>query len=111
MKVKYKYHHIGIPTQIHRENETYIEKFKMYTSGYESSPYGVEWLRFEPDSPMPELIKTIPHVAFEVSDLQKAVKGKHILISSNSPSKGITVVFIVDDDAPIEFLQIEHNNR
>ena len=106
MRVTYKYHHIGIPTQTPRENESYIEKFKIYTSGYESSPYGVEWLRFEPDSPMPELVKTVPHVAFEVTDLQEALKGKEILISPNSPSEGITVAFIIDDGAPIEFLEI-----
>ena len=109
MKLKYKYHHIGIPTQIPRKNETYVSKFKIYTSGYESSPYGVEWLRFEPDSPMPELVKTVPHVAFEVTDLQEALKGKEILISPNSPSKGITVAFIIDDGAPIEFLEIERH--
>jgi hypothetical protein len=107
MKIPYKYHHIGIPTQVHRAEETYIAKFKLYTSGYESSPYGVEWLRFEPDSPMPELVKTIPHVAFEVIDLEEALKGKEILIIPNSPSKGVTVAFIVDHGAPIEFLQFE----
>jgi hypothetical protein len=111
MMVKYKYHHLGIPTQIPRENETYIEKFKIYTSGYESSPYGIEWMRFEPDSPLPDLIKTVPHVAFEVADLQEALKGKQILISPNSPSEGITVAFIVDDGAPIEFLEINHDNN
>lgn len=109
MKVTYKYHHIGIPTQIPREDETYIAKFKIYTSGYESSPYGVEWLRFEPDSPMPELIRTVPHVAFEVTNLQEALKGKKILINPNSPSKGVMVAFIVDDGAPIEFLKIDHH--
>ncbi len=71
-----KYHHVGIPTTISRENEAYLEEFKMYVSGYESSPYGVEWMRFEPDSLLPELIKTIPHVAFEVDDLEKEIQNK-----------------------------------
>jgi len=101
-----KYHHIGIPTDIPRENETYLEKYKMYVSGYEKSPYGVEWMRFEADSPLPELVKTVPHVAFEVDDLEAAVQDKDVLIPPNSPSKDVTVAFIVDNGAPIEFIQV-----
>jgi hypothetical protein len=99
-----KYHHIGIPTDIKRENEIYLEKYKMYVSGYEESPYGVEWMRFEPDSPLPELVKTVPHVAFEVDELEAAIQSKDVLIPPNNPSKGITVAFIVDNGAPIEFI-------
>ena len=102
-----RYHHIGIPTDIPRENEEYLEKFKMYGSGYETSPYGVEWMRFEPDSPLPELVKTVSHVAFVVDDLQAAIDGKDILIKPNSPTDGVSVAFIVDNGAPIEFLQFE----
>ncbi|UCE40996.1 MAG: VOC family protein [Candidatus Aminicenantes bacterium] len=102
-----KYHHIGIPTDIPRENETYLEKYKMYISGFKESPYGVEWMRFEPDSPLPELVKSIPHVAFEVDDLEAEIQGKEILIMPNSPSKGITVAFIVDNGTPIEFIKVE----
>lgn len=100
-----KYHHVGIPTEIPRENETYLEDFKVYVSGYETSRYGVEWMRFEADSPLPELVKTVPHVAFEVDDLEAEIQGKEILIPPNSPSEGITVAFIAENGAPIEFIQ------
>jgi len=102
-----KYHHIGIPTDIPRENEAYLEKFKMYVSGYEESPYGVEWMRFGQDSPLPELVKKVPHVAFEVDDLETEIQGKEVLIAPNSPSEGITVAFIVDNGAPIEFIEVK----
>jgi hypothetical protein len=102
-----KYHHLGIPTEIPRVGETYLEEFKMFVSGYETSPYGIEWMRFEPDSPLPELVKTVPHIAFEVNDLEAEIVGKKILIEPNSPSAGITVAFVVDNGAPIEFLQMD----
>lgn len=102
-----KYHHIGIPTSKPRPGEVYLEQFGMYVSGSESSRYGVEWMRFEPDSPLPELVKTVPHVAFEVEDLSKALEGKDVLIEPNSPSPGVTVAFIVEDGAPIEFLEFD----
>jgi len=100
-----RYHHIGIPTDVPREGERYLEEFKMYVAGYEDSPYGIEWMRFEPDCPLPQLVKTMPHVAFEVDDIAKAVAGKQVLIEPNSPSEGVVVAFIVDNGAPIELLQ------
>lgn len=106
-----KYHHLGIPTSLPRENEIYLEKFKFYVSGYESSPYGIEWMRFEPDSPIHELVQSIPHIAFEVDNLEDAIKGKEVIIKPNSPSKGLMVAFIVDNGAPIEFLQYDKENK
>ena len=102
-----RYHHIGVPTDTPRKGENYLEEFKMYASGYFESPYGVEWLRFEPGCPLPELVKTVPHVAFVVDDLEAAIAGKEILIEPNSPTDGVTVAFIVDNGAPIEFLQFD----
>ena len=88
-----KYHHIGIPTDKPRENEFYLEEFKMYVSGYEDSLYGIEWMRFESDCPLPELVKTIPHIAFEVDNLIEAINGKEVLIEPNSPSEGVLLTF------------------
>ena len=102
-----EYHHIGIPIQTQRKNETYLEDYRVYVSGYEESPYGVEWMRFEPDSPLPELVQTVPHVAFRVDDLEAELKGKEVLIEPNSPSEGVRVAFIVHNGAPIEFIEIK----
>ena len=62
-------------------------------------------MRFEPEAPVPELVRTVPHVAFEVDDLSAEIAGKEILIAPNSPSPGVTVAFIVENGAPVEFLQ------
>lgn len=102
-----EYHHIGIPTQTRRENETYLKDFKVYVSGYEESPYGIEWMRFEPDSPLPELVQTVPHVAFRVDNLEAELQEKEVLIEPNSPSEGVRVAFIVHNGAPIEFMEIK----
>ena len=101
------YHHIGIPTTIPRPGEAYLPDYKVYHSGYETSPYGIEWMRYEEDCPLPELVKIVAHVAFEVDDLEAELEGKDILIAPNSPSPGVTVAFIVEDGAPVELLQIK----
>ena len=105
MEPTMKYHHLGIPTTERRPNETYLERFGMHVTPHDEGPYGIQWMRFEPDSPLPELVKTVPHVAFEVEHLAAALAGKEILIEPNSPSPGVTVAFIVDDGAPVEFLE------
>ena len=105
--MKLQYHHLGIPTHEQRADETYLEEFKIYVSGYEKSPFGIEWMRFEPDCPLPELVKTVPHVAFEVDDLDAALVGQQVLIAPNSPSEGVRVAFIVHDGAPVEFLEFD----
>ncbi len=100
-----KYHHVGIPSDTAHPGETYLEEFKMYCTDHKSNPFGIQWMRFEADCPLPELVKTVPHVAFEVDDLERALSGHEILIEPNSPSDGVVVAFVVCDGAPVEFLE------
>ena len=101
----WRYHHLGIPTTIQRPDEVYLEQFKVHVSGFSSSPYGIEWMRFEPDSPVDNLIKTVPHVAFEVDDLDAAISGRQVLTSPNSPSEVARVAIIIHNGAPIELIE------
>lgn len=100
----WRYHHIGIPTQTPRPGEIHVPHLKIHVSAFESSPCGVQWMRFDADAPYPEIIKTVPHVAFEVDDLAAALEGKEILTPPNSPSEGVTVAMILDHGAPIELI-------
>ena len=105
----WRYHHIGIPTDVPRPDEQYLERFKMYISAFETSPCGIQWMRFEPDSPVHALIKSVPHIAFEVDDLQAALEGKEILTAPNSPSEGVRVAMILDSGAPVELLEFRRD--
>jgi hypothetical protein len=87
--------------------ERYLEAYDTYVSGYESSEFGIEWMRFGPNAPVPDLVRRIPHLAFEVDDLDAELIGREILIGPNSPSEGTTVAFVVENGAPVEFLQIQ----
>jgi len=44
-------------------------------------------MRFEPDGPIHTLIKSVPHIAFEVDGLEAEVEGKEVLTEPNSPSE------------------------
>ena len=37
----WRYHHMGVPTTVPRAGEQYLEQFKMFVSGYQTSPYGL----------------------------------------------------------------------
>ena len=100
-----RYHHIGIPTAHEQPGEEYLEQYKAYCTDHEANPFGIQWMRYEKGCPFPELVKTVPHVAFEVDDLAAALEGHEILIEPNSPSPGVKVAFVVCDGAPVEFLE------
>ncbi len=101
----WRYHHFGIPTQEARPKEVYLEHLKIHVSAFETSPCGVQWMRFDSDCPVPDIVKTVPHVAIEVDDLDTALRGQEVLIPPNSPSANVTVAMILDHGAPIELIQ------
>jgi len=103
-----KYHHIGIPTNKSMKGAAYLKDYKVYHCGYEQSEYGIEWMRYEKECTLPEIVKTVPHIAFEVDDVYEAIKGKKVIIEPNSPSEGNIVAFIEENGAPIEFIQIKN---
>lgn len=105
----WRYHHVGIPTENQIRNEKYLPQYKFYVSGFESSPYGIEWMRFENDSPINDLIKRVPHVAFEVDDLDLELT-RHdfeILTPPNSPGEGTRVAMIIHNGAPVELIEFD----
>ena len=101
----WRYHHTGVPTTERRSDERYLPQFKLYVSGFPESPYGVEFMRFEPDCPLPDLIKTVPHVAFEVENLEAALEGRDVLLPPGAPSTGVRAAMIVHNGAPIELIE------
>lgn len=100
----WRYHHLGIPTMVSRPNETHLAQFGLYVSGSSTSPYGIEWMRFEEGCPLHPLIKTVPHVAFEVDDLDAALEGEEVIYPPGSPSDGVRAAMIVVDGAPVELI-------
>jgi len=104
----WRYHHIGIPTDTPREGEIYLEKYRMHVSGFDTSPYGVEWMRFESESPVSLLVRSVPHLAFEVDDLDRALEGKELIDEPSSPMTGVRVAMILHDGMPVELLEFSN---
>ena len=104
-----RFNHIGIPTSERFEGEIDLPHLRITVSDHESNPFGIQWQRYWEGAPYPDLAKTIPHVAFEVDDLDTALEGQRVIIKPNSPSEGVTVAFIEVKGAPIELMQYDRN--
>ena len=100
-----EFSHIGIPTTVVHEGEIYLGEANLYVTDFNENENKIEWLRFEEGSPLPEVLKTTAHVAFMVDDLEKAMEGKQTLLEPFSPMEGLKVAFILEDGAPVEFMQ------
>lgn len=106
-----KFNHIGIPTDVAFEGEIDLPHLKITVSDHTDNAFGIQWQRYWPDAPYPDLVKRIAHVAFEVDDLVAALEGRKVIIPPNSPSRGVRVAFIEVNGAPVELLEIDHAIR
>lgn len=109
----WEYHHLGIPTKNKMPGERYLPQFKFYVSGFPTSHFGIEWMRFDDDSPMCELIKTVPHIAFVVKDLEHELSTRNfrILTPPNPPCDGVRVAMIEHNGAPIELIEFANSGN
>lgn len=107
----WRYHHLGIPYTKPRPGEKHYAHLKVYVSGFDTSPYGIEWMRFEKDCPVQDIVRNIPHIAFEVDDLDQALEGKEILLEPGTPSGGVRSAMIMHDGAPIELIEFSKTDK
>ena len=108
--MKGRFHHFGVPTTAKSAKETFLEGTGAYKTDPEDHPYSVEYLRFTPNSAMPDVIKTTPHAAFIVDSIDEAMKGKQVILPPTDlpPTfKSARVAFIRDGDALIELMEVK----
>jgi hypothetical protein len=66
----------------------------------------VEWLRFEPDTPVTGPLRTDPHVAYRVPDVDRAIEGHELLLAPFEVGGGFCrAAFVLVDGAVVEFMQ------
>ncbi len=101
------YHHTGMPSDGEWEDEIKVPHLNLAYLPGKLNTYGVEWLRFEEGNKNPDIIKYIPHIAFEVDDIDKAIVGEKVIYHSGRDDSGIIVAMIEVDGASIEFLELD----
>jgi len=98
--------HVGLITKERKPDESWVEATRVWVTSPRAHPCNIEWLRFEPDSPVTGPLRTQPHVAYRVVDVHEAVKGHTVLAEPFDVGDGfLTVAFVDVDGAVVEFMQ------
>jgi len=98
--------HIGIVVEETHDGATWVEQTRVWVTNPRLSPYNVEYLRFEPDSPVTGPLRWDPHVAYRVDDVHAAAEGHEVLAGPFTVGDGFCqAVFVLVDGAVIEFMQ------
>jgi hypothetical protein len=66
-----------------------LPHLKVTVSDHQNNPFGIQWQRYWDGAPYPDLVKIVPHVAFEIDDLAEAIRNQKVIIDPNSPSTGV----------------------
>ncbi len=98
------YDHIGIPTSEPQPGEMYNEGMKVYLTDFHKSPNKIEWLRFDSDSWMPQLIQKYAHIAYQVTDPEAEMKGKKVLLEPTDCGGGNWIAFVEEEGIAIELM-------
>lgn len=101
-----RFDHIGLVTEDEKPGESWVEATRVWVTSPRDHPYNIEWLRFEPDTPITGPLRTEPHVAFRVDDVERAVEGHAVLAEPFDVGDGfVRVAFVEVDGAVVEFMQ------
>ena len=102
-----RYHHYGIPTTEKREDESFVEVqgFKFYSTPFEANKWHIQWHRFPEGHGLPKLVTQVPHIAFQVENLDKKIEGCKVLFGPYSPIEGYRVAMIEEQGVPIELVE------
>src|SRR5215208_3675312 len=97
--------HVGIPTDQKQPGEMYVSETKVWVTDPLRHPQHIEFLRFEPDSPVTGPVRDLPHVAFRVENLDREIEGAEVLLGPFQATETLRVVFIRRDGAVFEFME------
>ena len=107
MNDKMVFSHIGVVTTEKKPEERFVEATRVWVTDFKNHPYHVEWLRFEPDSPVRGPIRDMPHVAYEVNSIKKASKGMKELLAPFDAGIAVVGFYQSDDGAVVEFMEMK----
>jgi hypothetical protein len=75
-----EFDHIGLVTNEKKTGEDWVESTRVWVTNPKEHPFRVEWLRYEPDSPVTGPVREKAHVAYRVDDIAEAARGLKVLL-------------------------------
>ena len=103
-----EFSHVGMVSDEPRDGAVFIEPSRVWITDFNKHPFHVEWLRFEPDSPVTGPVRDQPHVAYRVKSIEEASRGMNVLLAPFRPMENLRVGFYgTSDGAVIEFIEFK----
>ncbi len=101
---------VGMITETPKPGEVFVEATRVWITNFVDHPFRIEWLRFEPDSPLAGPIRTQPHVAYRVPSIEEASAGMNVLLEPFEPMENLRVGFFESSDGGVvEFMEYEES--
>jgi hypothetical protein len=101
-----RFDHIGVITEERHEGERFVETTRCWVTNPRDHPFNVEYLRYEPDTPVEGPVRHDPHVAYRVEDVDSAIQGHTVVLGPFDVADGfVRVAWVVTDGALVEFMQ------
>ncbi|NWG13603.1 MAG: hypothetical protein HXY20_08725 [Acidobacteria bacterium] len=97
--------HVGVPTEMKQPDEMWVEATRVWVTDPARNPHRIEYLRFEPGSPVTGPVRDMPHMAFRVDRLEPEIEGAEILLGPFNATDELRVVFVLRDGAVFEFME------
>ena len=97
--------HVGVPTSDRQTGEMYVPSTRVWVTDPARHPHRIEYLRFEPDSPVHGPVRDLPHIAFRVEKLEPEMEGAEVLLGPFEATDTLRVVFVLRDGAVFEFME------
>jgi hypothetical protein len=99
-----QFDHVGIVTTEKKPGEIFIEPTRVWVTDFAKHPYHVEWLRFEPDSPVTGPVRQGPHIAYRVESIAEASQGMKVLLPPFDVGFAVVAFYETPDGAVVEFM-------
>ena len=106
-----QFDHVGIITTEKHDDEIYVPATKVWVTDFRKNPYHIEWLRYEPDTPVTGPVRHLPHVAFRVDSIQEAAKGLKVLLEPFDAGLATVGFYQTPDGGIVEFMEYPPEQR
>ena len=102
-----QFDHVGIPTADRKPDATFVAATRVWITEAHRHPFRVEWLRFEPDSPVTGPLRDQPHVGFRVESVEQITelsRGMKVLLEPFDAGFAVAGFYQTPDGASVELV-------
>ena len=106
-----QFDHVGIPTTEKKPGMTFVPATRVWITDAHQHTFRVEWLFYEPDSPVTGPLHDLPHVGYRVENVEQIAEvsqGMKVLLEPFDAGFAVAGFYQTPDGANIELVWYRH---